>query len=83
MKKIKRVALVHSSGAIAYFVEEYPAFVRDIDILNMLYEVGKNVWYRNGLYKVCVDSRGNRCYFRYEVFTVKIQNPIRVLIFRC
>ena len=52
--KIKRVALVHSSGAVAYFAEEYPAFVRDIDILNMLYEVGKNVWYGDELYKVCV-----------------------------
>ena len=72
--KIKRVALVHSSGAIAYFTEEYPAFVRDIDILNMLYEVGKNVWYGNKLYKVCVDSHGNHCYFRYEVFKVRIQS---------
>lgn len=71
MKKIKRVALVHSSGATAYFTEEYPSSARDIDILNMLYEVGKNVWYGNELYKVCVDSRGNCCYFRYEVFTVR------------
>ena len=72
MKKIKRVALVHSSGAIAYFTEEYPHSARDIDILNMLYEVGKNVWYGDELYKVCVDACGNHCYFRYEVFTVKI-----------
>ena len=71
-KKIKRVALVHSSGFTAYFAEEYPYSARDIDILNTLYEVGKNVWYGNELYKVCVDSRGNRCFFRYEVFTVKI-----------
>ena len=72
MKKIKRVALVHSSGEIAYFTEEYPAFVRDIDILNTLYEVGKNVWFGNELYKVFTDSSGNHCFFRYEVFTVKI-----------
>lgn len=69
--KIKRVMLVHSSGAYAIFAEEYPAFVRDIDILNMLYEVGKNVWYGNELYKVCVDSCGNRAYFRYEIVQVK------------
>lgn len=71
MKKIKRVALVHVSGSVAYFAEEYPAFVRDIDILNMLYEVGKNVWLGNELYKICVDSCGNRCYYRYEVYTVR------------
>lgn len=69
--KIKRVALVHSSGAVAYFTEEYPAFVRDIDILNMLYEVGKNVWYGDKLYKVCVDAYGRYCFFRYEVFKVR------------
>lgn len=71
MKKIKRVALVHPSGVIAYFTEEYPAFVRDIDILNMLYEVGKNVWRGNELYKVYIDSHGNRCYYHYEVYTVR------------
>lgn len=71
MKKIKRVALVHSSGAVAYFTEEYPAFVRDIDILNMLYEVGKNVWYGNELYKIGIDSCGNWRYYRYEVYTVR------------
>lgn len=69
-KKIKRVALVHPSGEVAYFAEEYPAFVRDIDILNMLYEVGKNVWYGNELYKVRIDLRGNYHYYRYEVFKV-------------
>lgn len=71
-KKIKRVALVHSSGDYAIFAEEYPYSARDIDILNMLYEVGKNVWCGNELYKVHIDSCGNRCYFHYEVFTVKI-----------
>ena len=71
MKEIKRVALVHSSGAIAYFTEEYPSSARDIDILNILYEVGKNVWYGNELYKVYTDSCGNRCYYRYEVYTVR------------
>ena len=69
--KIKRVLLVHSSGDYATFTEEYPAFVRDIDILNLLYEVGKNVWYGNELYKVVTDSHGNICYLRYEVITVK------------
>ena len=71
--KIKRVALVHSSGVTAYFTEEYPASARNIDILNTLYEVGKNVWFGNELYKVFTDSSGNRCYFRYEIFTVKIE----------
>lgn len=69
--KVKRVALVHSSGVCAFFVEEYPYSARDIDILNMLYEVGKNVWYGNELYKVYIDSYGNRCYYRYEVYTVQ------------
>lgn len=72
MKKIKRVALVHVSGLVAYyFAEEYPYSARDVDILNLLYEVGKNVWYGNELYKIGVDSRGNRCFFRYEVYTVR------------
>ena len=69
--KIKRVMLVHSSGTYAIFAEEYPASARDIDILNMLYEVGKNVWFRNELYKVVFDARGNCAYYRYEVFTAR------------
>lgn len=72
MKKIKRVALVHSSGVVAYFAEEYPAFVRDIDILNTLYEVGKNVWYGNELYKISINpNNGTRRYYRYEVYTAR------------
>lgn len=71
MKKIKRVALVHVSGSVAYFTEEYPSSARDIDILNLLYEVGKNVWYGDELYKIGVDSCGNRDFFRYEVYTVR------------
>ena len=70
--KIKRVALVCSSGDYALFAEEYPASARDIDILNMLYEVGKNVWYGNELYKVVVDARGNWTYYRYEIFKVRV-----------
>lgn len=69
--KIKRVILVHSSGSVAYFTEEYPYSARDIDILNMLYEVGKNVWYDNKLYKVTTDDNGCVCYFRYEIVTVR------------
>lgn len=75
MKKIiKRVLLVHSSGDYATFTEEYPGSARDIDILNTLYEVGKNVWYGNELYKVVVDTNGNRAYFRYEVVRIKIKS---------
>lgn len=69
--KIKRVLLVSSSGEYATFAEEYPAFVRDIDILKLLYEVGKNVWYGNELYKVVTDRYGNICYLHYEVITVR------------
>ena len=72
MKKIKRVALVHSSGFTAYFTEEYPHNARDIDILNTLYEVGKNVWIGKELYRIIEDSNGCRCYFRYEVYKVKV-----------
>ena len=73
MKKtqIKRVALVHSSGATLYFTEEYPYSARDIDILNMLYEVGKNEWYGNKLYKICATPYGAQSYYRYEVYTVQ------------
>ena len=72
MKKIiKRVALVHSSGARAFFVEEYPYSAKDIDILNTLYEIGKNVWFGNQLYKVVVDAEGRQAYFKYEVYKVR------------
>lgn len=71
MKKIKRVALVHVSGWVGYFSEEYPSSARDIDILNMLYEVGKNVWLGNELYKIIGDPCDHRCYYRYEVYTVR------------
>ena len=72
MKKIKRVALIHASGEVAYFPEEYPYKTRDIDILNVLYEVGKSIWYDGSLYKVTVDAIGNVYYHRYEIYTVKI-----------
>lgn len=69
--KIKRVALVHPSGAMAYFTDEYPSSARDIDILNTLYEVGKNVFYGNELYKIVIDPCGNYCYLHYEIFTAR------------
>lgn len=70
--KSKRVALVHSSGAVAYFTEEYPASARDCDILNTLYEVGKNVFFGDELYKIMIDANGCKAYFRYEVYKVTI-----------
>ena len=69
--KVKRVMLVHSSGDKAYFVEEYPYSARDCDILNTLYEVGKNVWIGDKLYKIMRDYNGCIAYFKYEVYTVK------------
>lgn len=70
--KIKRVMLTHSSGARAYFTEEYPASARDCDILNTLYEVGKNVFLGNELYKIVTDPNGCRAFFRYEIYKVTI-----------
>lgn len=69
--KVKRVALVHSSGSIAYFVEEYPYSARDIDILNTLYEVGKNCWFGNNLYKIVRDRNGCVAYLKYEIYKVR------------
>ncbi len=69
--KIKRVALVHSSGSIAYFVEEYPYSARDIDILNTLYEIGKNVWIGNELYKIVRDYNGRIVYFKYKIYVAR------------
>lgn len=71
--KIKRVALVHSSGAIAYFVEEYPYDASDRDILNTIYQVGKNVWIGNGLYKIVRDYNGCICYFQYKIYKTIIK----------
>lgn len=70
--KIKRVALVHPSGAIAYFTEEYPHSARDIDILNTLYEIGKNVWINQNLYKISLDSNGCQIYLQYKIYKVSI-----------
>lgn len=70
--KIKRVMLVHSSGARAYFTEEYPASANDRDILNTLYEVGKNVFFGDELYKIITDSNGCNAFFRYEIYKVTI-----------
>ena len=69
--KIKRVALVHSSGSVAYFVEEYPYSARDIDILNTLYEIGKNVWIDNELYKIMRDYNGRIIYFKYKIYIAR------------
>lgn len=70
--KIKRVALVHSSGFMAFFTENYPASARDIDILNTLYEVGKNVWYGKSLYRILYDADGHPAYFKYEIYTTRV-----------
>ena len=75
--KVKRVALVHSSGEFAILHGDFPYSARDIDILNTLYEVGKNVWIGKELYRITEDFNGCRCYFRYEIFTVKIRKEIR------
>ena len=69
--KIKRVALVHCSGTVAYFAEEYPYSARDIDILNTIYEIGKNVWIGNELYKIMRDYNGCISYFKYKIYVVR------------
>ena len=69
---VKRVAIVHSSGAFAMLDQEFPHWVRNIDILNTLYEVGKNTWIGNDLYKIVTDSNEYVCYFKYEIYKIKL-----------
>ena len=70
--KIKRVALVHSSGEFCILHGDFPHSARTIDILNTLYEIGKNEWIGRDLYKVLVDGNGCKAYLRYEVYSVRI-----------
>lgn len=72
MMIVKRVAIVHSSGAFAILDQEFPHWTRNIDILNTLYEVGKNTWIGNDLYKIVTDVNGYVCYFKYEIYKVKL-----------
>lgn len=72
MKKIKRVALVHSSGVFYILHGDFPHSARTIDILNTLYEIGKNEWIGRDLYKVFVDGNGCKAYLRYEVYSVRV-----------
>ena len=72
MMIVKRVAIVHSSGAFAMLDQEFPHWARNIDILNTLYEVGKNTWIGNDLYKIVTDANGCVCYFKYEIYKIKL-----------
>ena len=69
--KYKRVCLTNlSTGERMDFTEEYIYTLSDKAILDSLYEVNKNVWIGNQLYKICPVDNHSVTYMLYEVYKV-------------
>lgn len=73
MKKIKRVCLLNiSTGERMDFAQDFISTLPDKAILDMFYEVQKNVWIDGKLYKVERSASGI-AYYQYEVYKIKLR----------
>ena len=73
MKKIKRVCLLNiSTGERMDFAQDFIGTLSDKAILDMFYEIQKNVWIDGRLYKV-ERSASSITYYQYEVYKIKMR----------